>query len=141
MNSKKGVLKLFQQTFKAIIFGLAGWFILFGCAGDSAVVGVYLQDGEPLGEGALVPFLMEQNYPNPFNPTTTIAFETATSVPLKLTVYTEDWVEVETILDATVFPGNYQVQFNPDDDVPSGEYFYVMESGDYVQIRKMNLLK
>lgn len=115
-----------------------------GCSDKDHILSVY-HDDEKLSEGDLVPFLLEQNMPNPFNPETVIGVQVAVTMKLKLAVYTEDWVHVETIHEGPLSPGEqdigrYAFTFRPK-DIPSGEYYYTLEGGAYTQVRKMKLVK
>ena len=85
-------------------------------------------------------YVLEQNYPNPFNPNTSIRFSIPENVPVRLTVYDAMGREVERLLDQVLAPGSYNVQWNGE-FVSSGIYFYRIEAGEYVQNRRMILLK
>jgi hypothetical protein len=107
---------------------------------EEGKVGVALLDGSELSEGDRVPFLLYQNYPNPFNPTTSIRFDVAGNIKLKLNVYTSDWIEVKTLVNKSMGPGTHQVVFIGN-SFPSGDYFYTLEGGGHSQIRKMKIVK
>ncbi len=107
---------------------------------DEDNIAASLQGTREQSEGELAPFLLEQNYPNPFNPSTAIFFNLSQSMRVSLKVYTEDWQEVQTILDGQFTGGPHRVTFNAK-DLPSGEYYYTLEGGGYTQIRKMKLVK
>jgi len=85
-------------------------------------------------------YLLEQNYPNPFNPTTTIGFGVQNKSNVKITLLNSIGEEVAVILNEEREPGFYQVEFNAS-YLPSGVYFYRMHSGNFVQTKKMLLLK
>ena len=98
-------------------------------------------------------FSLSQNYPNPFNPTTTISFavpyvETEHTVSLHVTLKVFDLLgrEVATLVNEEKAPGNYKVAFDashPEQgrSMTSGIYFYRLTAGDFVEIKKMLLLK
>jgi hypothetical protein len=109
-----------------------------GCEDADFITG-YQGDRE-LKEGEEVPFLLGQNYPNPFNHTTTIPFRVAINLDLKLTVYSDEWQPVKVLLEQPTNPGSHTLQFDAE-DLPSGDYYYTLEGGDYTQIRKMKLVK
>ena len=85
-------------------------------------------------------FNLEQNYPNPFNPSTKINFSIETQQAVSLKVYDILGNEISTLLNETKSPGNYTVEFNAS-DLAGGVYFYQLHSGNYIQTRKMILLK
>lgn len=90
-------------------------------------------------------FRLAQNYPNPFNPTTNINFDLPKDSPVKLKVYNAIGQEVATIVDEFQNAGYHSVVWNGRNEanvqLPSGFYIYRIEAGDFVQSRKMILLK
>ncbi len=90
----------------------------------------------------LVPrkFVLYQNYPNPFNPTTVIRFEVPAAGRVNLTVYDALGRKVETLMDANVAPGYYEVPFDGS-KYASGVYFYRISTGSNARAMKMMLLK
>ncbi len=85
-------------------------------------------------------YLLEQNYPNPFNPTTTIGFGVENKSDIKITVFNSVGEEVAVVLNEEREPGFYQVDFNAA-NLPSGVYFYQLKAGDFIQTKKMILLR
>jgi len=85
-------------------------------------------------------FILEQNYPNPFNPTTSIKFQIANFGFVSLKVYGILGNEITTIINEEKPVGSYEVVFNAT-DFPSGIYFYQLKAGEFIQTRKMVLLK
>jgi photosystem II stability/assembly factor-like uncharacterized protein len=83
---------------------------------------------------------LAQNYPNPFNPSTEIAFSIPENSRVTLTIYDMLGRQVETLLDETKPAGSYKVNFNAN-NLPSGMYFYKIQSGDYSQTKRMMLIK
>jgi len=79
-------------------------------------------------------------YPNPFNPETRIQFSVIKSQNVSLKVYDVLGKEVLTLVDETKEPGYYEIGFNAS-GLPSGIYFYRMQSGEYVSVKKLLLLK
>jgi hypothetical protein len=108
--------------------------------GDEGQILAGVKDSKKLDDGSPVPFLLYQNYPNPFNPSTQIRFQMPQSMQVRLKVFTDDWHEVETLLDERLSAGVHQVIFNAK-DLASGEYYYTMEALDVTEIRKMKLIK
>jgi len=81
-----------------------------------------------------------QNYPNPFNPVTNVEFEISKIGFVSLKVYDLLGKEVLTLVNENKQPGNYSVSFDGS-NFASGIYFYKLEAGDFVQTRRMMLLK
>jgi len=85
-------------------------------------------------------FILDQNYPNPFNPATLIKYHCARAGDVSLKVYDILGNEVETLINSNQEPGSYSVNFDGS-NFPSGIYYYRLEAGDYVEVKKMILLK
>jgi len=85
-------------------------------------------------------YLLAQNYPNPFNPVTNINFSLPKDGLVTLKVYDILGKEVITLVNENKQAGNYRVDFNGS-NFASGMYFYKIESGSFVQTRRMILLK
>ncbi len=85
-------------------------------------------------------YLLKQNFPNPFNPTTNINFSIPKSGFVTLKVYNMAGMEVATLLNENKTAGNYIVGFNAA-NLPSGAYFYRIETGNYTDTKKMLLIK
>ncbi|MCF8259642.1 MAG: T9SS type A sorting domain-containing protein [Melioribacteraceae bacterium] len=88
---------------------------------------------------------LSQNYPNPFNPTTNINFTLPTASDVELTVYNSLGKEVKKLISENRPEGVHSVSWNATDNsgrkVSSGVYFYKLTTGDFVDSRKMILLK
>lgn len=87
-----------------------------------------------------VDYKLNQNYPNPFNPTTTIALDIRKISSAKLVVYDLSGREVRTLVDEELKPGSYQVEFNGA-NLSSGIYYYKLIANEYIETRKMVLVK
>ena len=85
-------------------------------------------------------FRIYQNYPNPFNPSTNIKFSVPREADVTLKVFNVLGEEVTTLVNKTMKPGTYNVHFNAK-DLTSGIYFYTLTSDNFVQTKKMLLLK
>jgi hypothetical protein len=85
-------------------------------------------------------FALAQNYPNPFNPTTTIEYDLPKEAPVRLTVYDNLGREVKTLVTAVQQPGYYKLVFDAH-TLSSGVYYYRIQAGEFVKIRKLLLLK
>ena len=81
-----------------------------------------------------------QNYPNPFNPTTTIQYEMPQNGNVNVSIYNIKGELVEKLVDGYKSTGKYSIQWNPK-NISSGQYFYQISVGGFVQTRKMVLLK
>jgi hypothetical protein len=85
-------------------------------------------------------YLLEQNYPNPFNPITTIGFVIENKSNIRITILNPIGEEVAVVLNEEREPGFHQVEFNAT-NLPSGVYFYTLRAGEFVQTKKMILMK
>jgi hypothetical protein len=85
-------------------------------------------------------FSLKQNYPNPFNPATTIEFSLSKSTLTTLRVYNVLGQEVAELINNEINAGTHRVNFNAS-NLPSGVYFYKLESDNNSQVKKMLLLK
>ncbi|TDJ56488.1 MAG: T9SS type A sorting domain-containing protein, partial [Ignavibacteria bacterium] len=85
-------------------------------------------------------FGLQQNYPNPFNPSTHIKYNVPESGVVKLAIYNMLGEEVAVLVDGMVEAGFYEVTFNAS-NLPSGAYFYRLQSDKQNQVKKMLLMK
>jgi photosystem II stability/assembly factor-like uncharacterized protein len=85
-------------------------------------------------------FMLEQNYPNPFNPSTRISFNLLSREFVTLKVYNALGSEVATLLKENLPGGYYEIEFNGY-GLQSGVYFYELSSNNFVETKKMLLLK
>ena len=85
-------------------------------------------------------FRLYQNYPNPFNPTTSIRFDLKKSSHVKLVVYDVLGREVALLLNEKLSYGGYTVVWLAK-DYPSGVYFYKLVADEFVDVKKMLLIK
>jgi hypothetical protein len=99
-------------------------------------------------------FRLEQNYPNPFNPRTKIKFTIPSNVKremskVSLKVYDVLGNEIATLVNEELSPGEYTVEFNASSgssfrlarNLSSGVYFYTLRAGEFIQTKKMILMK
>jgi len=103
----------------------------------STITSVELVDGT---DGFPKEFNLYQNYPNPFNPATIIRFELKQSGQTVLKIYDLLGKEVIRLVDEELPAGSYNVTFNAN-TLPSGIYFYRLESSGFNKVRKMILLR
>jgi len=92
--------------------------------------------------GKIIPreFDLSQNYPNPFNPETKLSYQLPITGKVSLKVFDIIGREVATLVDEVKEAGTYDVSFNGN-GLASGAYFYRIQSGNFVKIKKMILLK
>jgi hypothetical protein len=90
-------------------------------------------------------FALKQNYPNPFNPTTYIQFQVPQATTVRIAIFNTLGQEVATVFEGAKNEGTWEVAWNGKDkngvNVPSGMYLVRMTAGEFVQSRKMMLLK
>ena len=85
-------------------------------------------------------YTLGQNYPNPFNPFTVIAYQLPSASNITLKVYDVLGKEVAILVNEKKPAGNYEVEFDAT-NLTSGIYFYTLKAGDYIETRKMILIK
>jgi hypothetical protein len=85
-------------------------------------------------------YKLGQNYPNPFNPVTTIKFSIPKSGYVEIKLYDVLGKEVATLVSDPYNAGEYRVDFNAS-NLPSGTYFYRLESNGFIDTKKMILIK
>ncbi|MBK7229129.1 MAG: T9SS type A sorting domain-containing protein [Ignavibacteriales bacterium] len=85
-------------------------------------------------------YTLSNNYPNPFNPTTTISFTLPEQAKVKVTIYDALGNQLEVITDDVKSAGTHNVKWNAT-NYASGIYFYKLEANNFVQTRKMILMK
>ena len=85
-------------------------------------------------------FSLRQNYPNPFNPTTNISYSIPESGEVFLIVYDILGRKVATLVNEEKLPGNYSIDFNGH-HLSSGVYFYQLRVNDFVETKKMVMLR
>jgi hypothetical protein len=107
----------------------------FGCIMDPGVGDNPLQNKD-------IPktFNMKQNYPNPFNPVTNIQYDIPQDVLVSLKIYDITGREIKTLVNEFRNAGSYIVTFNGS-EFASGVYFYRIQAGNYIQVKRMVLIK
>ncbi|MBL1121836.1 MAG: T9SS C-terminal target domain-containing protein [Ignavibacteriae bacterium] len=92
-------------------------------------------------------FNLFQNYPNPFNPNTVISYQLPVISNVTLKVYDLLGREIVTLVNEEKPAGTYEVEFNSHSglsgirDLPSGIYFYQLKTGNYIETKKMLMIK
>ncbi|MBE2216600.1 MAG: T9SS type A sorting domain-containing protein [Ignavibacteria bacterium] len=85
-------------------------------------------------------YSLGQNYPNPFNPSTKISFSLPTASEIKLEVYNSLGTIVKTVASGSFPAGNHSLSFNAG-SLPSGVYFYRLNTATFTETKKMILIK
>ena len=138
-------------TFLTGSYGVSGALIT-GIPGSSGLPMVFHVGATPAGVGDLPGgwermngLFLDQNFPNPFNPTTTLSFETAIPGNVRLQIHDTAGRLVVTIMDEYRVAGRYDMGWDGRDQsgrhVPSGVYFYSLDTGDFVETKRMILVR
>ncbi|MCK9212474.1 MAG: T9SS type A sorting domain-containing protein, partial [Ignavibacteriaceae bacterium] len=85
-------------------------------------------------------FGLFQNYPNPFNPETTISYRLSVFSKVSLKVFDVLGTEIAILVNGNQNPGAYETHFKSN-QLSSGIYFYQLRAGNFIQTRKMIVLK
>ena len=85
-------------------------------------------------------FALLQNHPNPFNPSTSIQYQIAAPGHVSLKVYDMVGREVATLVNGMQDAGVKNVQFDAS-HMPSGIYFYTLQTSSFTTTKKMSLIK
>ncbi|MFA5804022.1 MAG: putative Ig domain-containing protein [Melioribacteraceae bacterium] len=138
--------------------GLFTWAPTLAQAGSSYVISVQISDGSltalytgiifasstitAVNEYSGIPteYVLMQNYPNPFNPTTSIKFGLPTESNVRLSVFNILGQEVALLVNQTMSAGFHKVNFDAS-QLTSGLYFYKVQAENFVQVKKMMLMK
>lgn len=100
-----------------------------------------LDSGDPLRNVALIKvYSLNQNYPNPFNPITKISFDLPEEGKVKLIIYDVTGKEIVKLVNEFRSAGRYTADFNGA-NLSSGIYFYRLEANNFVQTKRMMLIK
>lgn len=90
-------------------------------------------------------FKLYQNYPNPFNPETTIQFDLPQATGVVISIYNLQGQLVRTLLETKKEAGFHEIIWNARDEtgkiMSSGVYLYRIEAGEYMEVRKLMLLR
>jgi spore coat protein A len=97
------------------------------------------KDGTTIA-GVVEDYNLDQNYPNPFNPTTNINFNIPASSFVSLKIYDSMGEEVGTLINQVIPEGKHTVNFDAS-GLSSGVYFYTLVSGNFIETKKMVLMK
>jgi len=100
----------------------------------------YFELAETIEIGSIQTFILSQNFPNPFNPATIISWQVPVSSHITLKVYDDLGKEVSTLVNEEKPAGKYEVEFDAS-ALASGVYFYTIIAGDFMDTKKMILMK
>ncbi len=120
-----------------------GFTNLIGCRIDGVVYGdTNLTNIELMSSSIPERFSLEQNYPNPFNPVTVIRYSLRENRFVTLKVFDVRGNEIATLVNEKQNKGNYNYQFSTVNyQLSSGVYFYRLAAGDFIETKRMILLK
>lgn len=110
-------------------------FIIDGITGQIVPIGISNISNEVPDD-----YCLYQNYPNPFNPSTKIKFDIPRASQVRLAVFDMLGREVEVLVNEKIQTGIYEYYWDAT-KYTSGVYFYRLQTGDFVQVRKMLLIK
>jgi len=139
-----------KKNWKAM--SISGYAILGIVQLDSVTLGLSTDDGfwsmkfsgttDVVESNPTLPkgFALSQNYPNPFNPSTTIQFSLPSRTNVNLVIYNTIGQKIETIVSGELNAGTHQYVWNAG-KYSSGIYFYRLETNNFVQTKKMLLVK
>lgn len=127
---------LLGYDFGSDIYNLKGFIIDGVVYGDTT-----LTDIEDIKNKIPYSFNLSQSYPNPFNPTTKISWQLPEASFVTLKIFNSLGEEVETLVNEFMNTGIHSKLYIVNSALPSGVYFYQLKAGDYIQTKKMILLK
>ena len=119
---------------------------IIGSVGMQNILGLSYTESSPTsvesGTGRDIPaeYTLFQNYPNPFNPSTNIGFRISDHGYVSIKVFDILGNEVASLVDEEKEPGVYEVQFDAS-NLSSGIYYYKLVSGNFIETKKMVLIK
>ncbi len=93
-----------------------------------------------LSESLPSQIVLKQNYPNPFNPNTVISYQLSEVSIVKLTIYDALGKEIKSLVNERQIAGSYSYNFNAE-KLASGTYIYKLSVDDFVETKKMVLIK
>ena len=139
----------------------SGTSVSMNSAGDRVAIGAMYNDGTASDAGhvrvysltelfidnRMMPteYAIHQNYPNPFNPVTTLRYDIPENAMINITIYDMLGRQVKTLINQTQDAGYRSVIWDATNDygkpVSAGIYLYQIQAGEYMQTKKMVLLK
>ncbi len=125
---------MYQWRLRAVDAAYVGSDIAFG----EFSIGVSSTDESD--NNSPIEYSLGQNYPNPFNPITSINFTIPKEGLVTLTIFNAIGQEIQKLVNEIKQTGNYTLNFDAS-SLPSGIYFYRLHAGDFLETKKMILLK
>jgi esterase/lipase superfamily enzyme len=117
---------------------------LIGATGKRGIYGIAIQTNPISGVVSTntIPerFSLLQNYPNPFNPLTVIRYQLSVEGLVSIKVYDVTGREMQTLVNEAMKPGTYDITFDGS-SLSSGVYYYRMTTKEFMETRRMVLLK
>ena len=115
-----------------------GWF----CLGEFGSVSYTYAPATGINDdfSSVNSYSLSNNYPNPFNPSTKISYTIPKRSNVNIKVFNLLGSEVVELINDEVEAGSYDIEFNAV-KLPSGVYFYRIQSGNFIDTKKMILLK
>ncbi|MFH1194553.1 MAG: T9SS type A sorting domain-containing protein [bacterium] len=107
---------------------------------NSSISKLYMSDKRYDGKSPIKHYDLLQNYPNPFNPTTTIKYTMPEDGIVTIKVFDVLGREIKTLVNTRQLKGEYSVEFDAS-GLASGMYIYQIRMNDYVQSKKMVLIR
>lgn len=107
---------------------------------DFSIQEINITDIDDVVQNSSQSFLLKQNFPNPFNPTTTINYSVPQQSKVTIKLYDTLAKEKLVLINGDHSKGNYELKFNGS-KLPSGIYFYRLETENFTDTKKMILLK
>jgi D-alanyl-D-alanine carboxypeptidase len=107
---------------------------------DKVILNYYTTSGNDPEVSLPAEYSLSQNYPNPFNPSTKIKYSLPISGLAKIAIYDLLGTEIATLINKQLDAGDYEIEWNAE-TLPSGIYFYKLQTNDITITRKMLLLK
>jgi photosystem II stability/assembly factor-like uncharacterized protein len=138
------MLEIFKKNINEIINKTT--FVNFSMADGNKKLNILVGTGKFIEEEksneitAITEYKLFQNYPNPFNPSTKIEFSIPKAGQTKLSVFNILGNEIAILVDSYLFQGKYRFEWNAK-NLPSGIYTYILKSGNYVEAKKLILVK
>lgn len=135
-EKSEGISSLFSITGMTV----TNDYLLIGTSSNSVWRRPLSEITQNLTEDIKPGYVLMQNYPNPFNNKTKIKFEIGKQEFVKVVIYNVMGREVQTLMNETLSPGNYEVPFSAS-GLSSGVYFYMIVTDGFTETKRMVLIK